>query len=262
MNQPHSYIYKATPQARASVPLSAALRRLLPALAFALAPAALAAPTGRLNDTGQTSCYNAGNTAVACSASVGGDSGSTNPRQDARFGRDPKAVVAGSLTKTGGGAAGFDFTKICMSGTAAGQGACPANPTANTGASPAANDWACTKDNVTNLIWSLQSISGSTWTDATVTLPPVANSANRCGFNSGWRAPTRRELLSIVYHRASSPAIDSSYFPVTTSNYYWSSDAYALNPAADAWYVDFSNGYTYAGAKTNAGNVRLVRSGQ
>ena len=64
-----------------------------------------AGPTGLLNDTGQTPCYDGANAAVACSSTgVGSDAG-VNPRQDARFGRDAKAT-AGMPTKIGGGAAG------------------------------------------------------------------------------------------------------------------------------------------------------------
>lgn len=87
----------------------------------ALAPCAHSAgPTGYLNDTGQTNCYDAADVAVVCGAGgVGADAG-VNPRQDARFGRD-----AAGMVKTSGGAAGFDFTKMCMSGELAGGGRAP-----------------------------------------------------------------------------------------------------------------------------------------
>jgi hypothetical protein len=222
-------------------------------------------PTGLLNDTGQTSCYDASNNVADC-ATVAADGGAT-PRQDARFGRDP-AHAAGKYTKTGGGAAGFDFSKMCWNGDIEGSGTCTGTLVANTGAAAsgtASTDWACTKDNRSNLIWSLQTVSGITWTDATATGSgsPIDthNTATRCGFADGWRVPTRRELLSIVHHGASSPAIDTAYFPSTASNYYWSSDVYAPN-AAGAWLVNFGNGFTNADDKTDTNLVRLVRSGQ
>jgi len=211
-------------------------------------------PTHPLNDTGQTACYDEVNAVVTCDAAGTGDT-AARPRQDARFGRDAQATH-GTLTKIGGGVAGFDFTKICMSGEAAGEGSCPASPTQGTGA----NEWACTRDNVTGLVWSIETLSGN-WTDATTTWPANYNSATRCGFNTGWRAPSRRELLSIVHHGASNPAIDTDYFPGTQSSWYWSNDNYAPDPAG-AWVVNFDNGYSGAGYKPVTYPVRLVRSGQ
>lgn len=239
------------------------MRFLILPLTLALSlPAFAAGPTGLLNDTGQTSCYDASNAAVACSSSGVGSNSGINPRQDARFGRD---AVAGTLTKTGGGAAGFDFTKICWNGDAAGSGTCTGTLVANTtgvASGTASTDWACTKDNVTNLIWSLQTISSTNWTAATTTHPSAANTAGRCGFSTGWRAPTRRELLSIVHHGASNPSIDSNYFPSTASAYYWSSDTYK-NDTLLAWFVYFYDGDTKDPlGKTALHNVRLVHDGQ
>ena len=232
------------------------------ALAAALCtPLAQAQPTGHLNDTGQTQCYD-GSTLVACTAANTGD-GATYPRQDGRFGRD-----RAGMAKVGGGAAGFDFTKMCWNGDAEGSGTCTGALVANTGASASGTpgtDWACTKDNHTNLIWSLQTVSGISWNDATSTAggSPIAahNGASRCGHATGWRVPTRRELLSIVHHGAYLPAIDGAYFPATVNDWYWTNDSFAPGPAL-AWYVYFHVGYTGANGKTGTGRVRLVRSGQ
>lgn len=223
----------------------------LAALVLCASAAQAAGPTGLLNDTGQTLCYNASHAAGPCDAATTGDAGA-RPRQDGRFGRD-----VASPTKVGGGAAGFDFTKVCMDGTLDCPGA------ANTGGSPSATDWACTKDNVTNLIWSLQTQGTVNWNTASATTYPDAghNTANRCGYNTGWRLPTRRELLSIVHNGTSNPAIDVSYFPVTPSSNYWTSDTYAPVPSY-AWIVDFYSGGTDAYYKTVTYFVRLVRSGQ
>ncbi|MEN9372683.1 MAG: hypothetical protein RIR79_235 [Pseudomonadota bacterium] len=225
--------------------------RALTLLAVCIATAHAATPTGLLNDTGQTQCDQGDNTMGACTTATTGDT-AIYKRQDGRFGRD----VAG-VTKIGGGAAGFDFTKVCMNGTL------NCTTAANTGAVPAATDWACTKDNVTNLIWSLQTQS-ATWNDATVATYPDAghNTANRCGYGTGWRLPTRRELLSIVHNGvSSSPAIDVNYFPATVGDWYWTSDTYAPYPS-DACFVNFDDGYPDADYKTYSGYVRLVRSGQ
>lgn len=221
----------------------------IPALLFGTSLACAAGPTGLLNDTGQTTCYD-GSAMVACTAANSGDA-APFPRQDARFGRDAVAPV-----KVGGGAAGFDFTKVCMNGTLNCTGA------ASTGASPGNSEWACTKDNVTNLIWSLQTGTGEWTTYAQVTLPSATNAAGRCGFNSGWRLPTRRELLSIVHlGLPTGPMIDVNYFPATEGNWYWTSDTYAPN-VGSAWFVGFNDGGTHVFRKTYAGYVRLVLSGQ
>lgn len=184
-----------------------------------------------LNDTGQTACYN--NSTSADCATVAADGG-THPRQDARFGRD----VAG-MARTGAGAAGFDFTALDASGAATTPGA-----------------HVCVKDNHTNLIWSTETFS-ATWSAAATT----ASTYSRCGFAAGWRVPTRRELLSIVHHGASNPAIDATYFPATQPDWYWTSDTYAPNPVG-AWHVSFNYGSAQTAYKTDTLHVRLVRSGQ
>ena len=227
-------------------------------LVASLSAHAAAGPTGFLNDTGQDTCYD-GTNLVACATANSGD-GATYPRQDGRFGRDAKT----GLAKTGAGAKAFDYTKVCFNGDSAGSGTCTGTLVANTTAAATGSpttDWACTKDNVTNLIWSLEGGSGGWITYANITLPGATNTAVRCGYNTGWRLPTRRELLSLAHNGASSPAIDSAYFPGTQSNWYWSADTYAPDPA-NAWNVDFDVGYTDALNKASTGFVRLVRSGQ
>ena len=236
------------------------------ALFLVCASPAHAAPTaGLLNDTGQTLCDNGSNVMAACSNANTGDA-ATYPRQDGRFGRD-----AATFTKTGGGAAGFDFTRVCMNGDLAGSGSCAASPTAATDqALPNPSDWACTKDNVTNLIWSLQSGSGDWTTYAQVTLPGEHNAANagvgRCG-GTGWRLPTLLELLSIVHNGlATPPTIDANYFPdvpvTADSSIYWTSDVYmACCSQLLAWIVEFRGGDSRGDTKTKSHYVRLVRSG-
>ena len=228
---------------RSPLNTKAALALLLPVLA--------AAQTG-LNDTGQT----AGHT----------------PSDDARYGRDAKAM-AGTLAKTGGGAAGFDFTALDGSGNATTPGS-----------------HACVKDNTTGLTWEVKQTGADSsqlrhadhryaWHDS-----PGGNTCNGtlgqcntqayvaavnaltandrlCG-KTGWRMPTRRELLSIVHNGVFGPAIDPTYFPDVGSNgYWWTSETYAPNPAG-AWIVNFDGGDAGAYGKFNSISVRLVRSGQ
>ena len=165
--------------------------------------------------------------------------------------------------------AGFDFTKVCFNGavegTTTGGNTCTGSLVANTSGTAsgtASTDWACTKDNVTNLIWSLEGGTAGDWTTyAQVTAPTASNSASRCGFASGWRLPTRRELLGIMVNDGSIPMIDVSYFPGTQSSSYWTSDTLASAPTS-AGLVGFHNGYLYGFGKNAYSYVRLVRSGQ
>lgn len=220
-----------------------------------------------LNDTGQTLCDNgttSGAVLVACTTAIVGDAG-TYPRQDARFGRDA-AAAAGTLAKNGGGANGFDFTKICQNGTTNCAG--NANTSGYTGL--AATDWACTQDNVTGLVWALYINNNGYWFQAadsssTTNDVALANANSLCGYGTGWRLPTRRELLSIVdYGAAGGPLIDTNYFPGTGNFYFWSGDTYLPPPqfvtggGPFAWAVDFNlGGATFLGVRSGA-RVRVV----
>lgn len=242
-----------------STPLSVASRllALIPALLLCI-NTALAAPTGFLNDTGQTTCDNGANVMVACTNATAGIA-APMPGQDGRYGRDVAALV-----KVGGGAAGFDFTRVCFNGDLQGAGSCTGGLVANTTGTATGSpgtDWACTKDNVTNLIWSLQSAAG-TWAAMPVAIA-ATQAATRCGFATGWRLPTRRELMSFVHNGlATQPSVDLAYFPGTQVNFYWSSDPYQPIPSLIyVWIVDFGTGYGMAHFKTVSYVGRLVRSG-
>lgn len=241
-----------------------------------------------LNDTGIDQCYDS--TAQVPCDPVAKDTG-THPRQDGRYGRDKTP----GLPKIGSGPKGFDYTKVCNSGELAGGGACPASPLLGTGT----NDWGCTKDNVTSLIWEvkttapldLRSTSHTyTWysTNAATnggntgsagantcngTLPggfcntqafvTAVNTAGLCGAID-WRLPNMFELASLVdFGKAgvASPAIDTANFPNTQTSPYWSSNSGIANPST-ASHVFFSNGIDSIFGKANSYYVRVVRSGQ
>ncbi len=111
-------------------------------------PAVWATTPRPLNDNGFVSCRT--NTDTANCTAVAVDSGS-HPRQDARFGRDA-ANAKGTLSKIGAGRAGFDFTKIAHNGTEL-----PANTAYGPDGTPLSDTvWACTRDNVTGLIWEIK----------------------------------------------------------------------------------------------------------
>jgi hypothetical protein len=106
-------------------------------------------------------------------------------------------------------------------------------------------DGGCVVDRVTGLTWSADTLPARTWAQA------ASASDSRCGIATGWRLPTRRELLTLVHHGASNPA---SAFPGTQSAPYWSSDA----QGSTAWAVDFADGGTRRIAQIEAHAARLV----
>lgn len=207
----------------------------------------------RLNDTGQTQCVDDTLMLGPCTAASTGDA-AAHPGQDGRHGRD-----AASPTKTGGGEAGFDFTRLCWNGAAEGDALCAGPLVANTSGTPSgapATDWACTRDNVTGLVWSLQTRANATW--ATANSDTSHNDTSRCGF-ADWRLPSVRELRSIVHLGRSNPTIDPGYFPATVSGPYWSSNTHAES-ALNVWIMWFSTGDSgFLSKGTGVINTRLVR---
>jgi hypothetical protein len=223
--------------------------------------------TGKLNDTGIDWCANDTTSNLPCPVA-------SHPGQDGDHGRDALAR-AGQLQKVGGGAAGFDFTKLDANGNAL-----PASATS----------WDCVRDNVTGLIWEVKTTSGLrdqyhtyTWYNP----DPTTNGGNAGVQNGGtctgsacdthgfvqavnqqglcgakdWRMPTRRELQGIVDYSRLSPPIDTGYFPNTEpGSRFWSA-----SPVADysyhRWQVIFNLGFAAYGSLGYGVKVRLVRGG-
>lgn len=255
------------------------------------------APVGGLNDSGVDWCADgstnyatgtAQNKADNCTAQA-----ASYPGQDGMLGRDAQArqdTINGTNTlgKIGAGAAGFDFTRVCNSGDIAGAGSCPAAPGQGNGA----NDWGCTRDNVTGLVWEVKTDNGDlrdrdntySWYNTVPATnggaPGTANgsptctgsdcdtqsyvaavkAANLCG-GSDWRLPSATELQSIIhYGRAGLLPVDLNFFPNTSSSSYWSSSPYS-NSNAHAWVAEFSGGSLGNSTKSISYNVRLVRAG-
>ncbi|NCA71258.1 MAG: DUF1566 domain-containing protein [Sphingobacteriia bacterium] len=232
-----------------------------------------------LNDTGLDWCANDSENYLPCPVS-------DFPGQDAESGRDV------THNDPSDGHAGFSFTKISNSGQDL-----PAS--AALGSGP--NDWACTRDNVTGLVWEVKTYDGGlrhqNWTyswynpDASSngglagypdqgdncfdparcdTYKYVAdvNSQGLCGA-SDWRLPDRFELESLTSNNRVSPAIDTAFFPNTPSSWFWSSSPTAPPPQLPyenypntAWVVGFNDGQVSGASRYNETYVRLVRGGQ
>jgi hypothetical protein len=77
---------------------------------------------------------------------------------------------------------------------------------------------------------------------------------------TGWRLPTIKELQTIVDETQVAPPIDSTAFPGTPANAFWSSTQ--TKDSAGAWFVDFgpnTSGGTTSDNVSAAYNVRCVR---
>ncbi len=84
------------------------------------------------------------------------------------------------------------------------------------------------------------------------------NAVGLCGYHSGWRLPSRKELVTIGHSgRFSSPQIDQGFFPNTVNGWYWSRDDWAPDNGY-AWLVLFRDGYPNADLKSKPFYIRLV----
>jgi hypothetical protein len=77
-----------------------------------------------------------------------------------------------------------------------------------------------------------------------------------------WRLPNIKELSSIADKNSSNPAIDSSAFPTTPSNDFWSASPGVGIGLGLACGVSFADGGFGYGGRVNSNYVRLVRSAQ
>lgn len=238
---------------------------LVLALGVCGAHAAPAGGTGMLNDTGITQCWNSKFETGACSREHAG--AWLDMAQDGLTGPDALAA-SGKLKKAGRGSAGFDFSKIGADGEKLPHDA---------------KNWNCVLDNRTGLMWVAHTRAGGLlgmdrgfeWYNAdnaanggfagyhkhgasTEALVNALNEEGLCGYRD-WRLPDRIELIGLMdYSKAEpEPLIDTTFFPHTPSNAYWTS----LPSAAlkdEAWCVNFSSGQSYPAKKLSRLNVRPV----
>lgn len=229
-------------------------------------------PGPGFNDSGQNLCYVNEKWTHQCAGSG----------QDAEFGRDV------AHPGTSNGQAGFHFRKICNTGEAAREGNCPAHPPLGEGP----NDWGCTLDVVTGLMWELKTHDGGPrdmalrYTRHGNSRPSPAdlyiesvNSVKLCG-HQDWRLPGMRELQSIVNYGivedrwpggGLAPMIDQHWFPNSVTgqnedNRFWTADRitsqciaidFRTGEALEQWY--YSEFHVRAVRQDSAGNAAHAR---
>ena len=187
----------------------------------------------QLNDTGITRCSDGALNVDSCKIA-------NYPNQDAEFGRDA------SNNDNSDGHAGFSFTKISEVGESL-----PLNAT----------QWSCVKDNITGLIWEVNTPENAKLTipfSETDALQQSKNTQKLCGLIN-WRLPTIQELQSIVDYSVPlpNPTIEVNFFPHSSNEIYWSQSPYTKN-TNDMWALYFNDGSIFDQPKTTPSAVRLV----
>jgi len=107
-------------------------------------------------------------------------------------------------------------------------------------------------DNVTGLRWQRAEASAFyKWADAKAYCETLS-----LGGMTGWRLPSSIELVSLVDYSKSQPAIDTSFFPGTSSDDFWSSSEWV--GSSRHWYVKFDWGFVNAGSSDGHRGARCV----
>jgi len=112
-------------------------------------------------------------------------------------------------------------------------------------------------DTSTGLMWQEVDAGEMPWESAL----DYCEELNLAGYDD-WRMPNKNDLQSLINYSVYSPSIDSTAFPTTRLDGYWSSTTKVYSTVY-AWYVNFISG-------SNSGNqtkgsykyVRAVRGGQ
>lgn len=246
------------------------------------------AQAGQLNDSGQITCYNASVSTGVVNPATPHPVGPGFEGQDCTRGAAAADALGAMIKQGASNTPGRDYTKVSNAGD-------DLPGSAELGFAP--DDWACTRDNVTGLVWEVKVNDPAhlrhlqhtyTWydTDSAInggnagnqgmdmcegTLPSgkcntsafreAVNAASLCGATD-WRLPTAVELVGLVdYGAGTAPTIDAIWFPNTWSNMYWTGVNFAPD-AFIAWYVFFANGNLGIHPKIGNSAIRLVRGGQ
>ncbi|MCX7556904.1 DUF1566 domain-containing protein [Xanthomonadaceae bacterium JHOS43] len=272
--------------------LTRALQRITALFALLACTGLVCAQSTPLNDTGQITCYNYTSTGTVAPATPDPETAGFNAQDCTRGAAAADAM--GKMVKIGASTTpGRDYTKIANDGSEL-----PAS--AMLGSGP--TDWACTRDNLTGLIWEVKVNNPAhlrhyehryAWYDTNTAInggnagstggtgcnaPLPGNFCNTSAFRAavnalaganrlcgatGWRMPTWLELQSLVdYGAGAAPYIDATYFPNTNFSNAYWTGDNYAPNASRAWVVYFNSGHIIGSNKGLSHAVRLVRGGQ
>jgi hypothetical protein len=137
----------------------------------------------------------------------------------------------------------------------------PSNAALGTGA----GDWACTRDNVTGLLWQADPNFGPfNWSQAATYAASLNTGGGLCGLTN-WRVPKITELQSLTHYGSPVPPLyDNTYFAPTSGGFnveYWASEASVYLPELFpnyAWYIAVGGGLLTISPKGDTKAVRAV----
>lgn len=194
-----------------------------------------------LNDTGVTSCATPDRPALCAAQDFGSG-------RDAEVARLNRVTTDTTLASTA-----FDYTRICNSGVADGQGSgCQLGASPSPGA--IGSQWGCTRDNVTGLVWIIREGPAVAYTESNIPISRPSNLTFACG-RDDWSLPTASELSSLIHsgRSAGEPAVNPAYFPnliEPNKQRFWTASQVK---GANRVFVDFAlSGSVNAGAAPNA----------
>ena len=110
-------------------------------------------------------------------------------------------------------------------------------------------------DNGTGLVWQKATYGPLNWKEALAYCETLTLDAQ-----DDWRLPTVKELQSLVDYSQNDPAVDSSVFPGTESDFYWHSTTRTAD-ADEVMVTSFDDGRIAPDLKVHDYYVRAVRGG-
>jgi len=108
-------------------------------------------------------------------------------------------------------------------------------------------------DSLTGLMWQRTWVGGKTWQQAKDYCDNLVYAGHE-----DWRLPNPFELQSIINHGVPIPMIDTTFFPNTPTNRFWSS-LECIQNNSNAWTADFVTGFIGRTSKSFYGYARCVR---
>ena len=116
-------------------------------------------------------------------------------------------------------------------------------------------------DKLWDLCWEKDGSTKQTWDYATDNSnSDTCDNLNLGDYNSGWRLPTVKELMTLLYHNGQSATysrLNSIGFQNIINSYYWSSEKYS---SSSAYVVDFYYGRSRSGVASDRFYVLCVRN--